>query len=158
MLTAWYIRQEALLGPTTGLGRVLAAKVASDELVLAPVFNAAYLGFTAAAEGRPARAAVEDNIWDVMLHDWAVWPAAMTICFLKVPVRARPMYVAFVGAAWNIFLSSRAHAGKSDVLPISPELNRRLSALPRRMSTKRRGRRDGKSPKGNMPMQDLVRG
>ena len=53
-----------------------------------------------------------------MFADWMVWPGVMVVCFLKVPVKFRPAYVAFVGVGWNTFLAYKAH---SELTVVDPE-------------------------------------
>jgi hypothetical protein len=116
LLTRWYLFTEALCGPTSGVGMVLAKKVALDEFVLAPVFNSAYLTYAALNNGDSVEESLKENLTEVMLADWAVWPGVMVVCFLKVPVQLRAVYVAVVGVGWNMFLAYKAHAALSNDL------------------------------------------
>jgi len=99
-----------LCGATQGVGIVLAQKVAMDEFLLAPFFNGGYLSYAALTSGESVRESLNDNFWDVMYADWMVWPSVMVVCFLKVPVKFRPGYVALVGVGWNTYLAYKAHS------------------------------------------------
>lgn len=109
ILTRWYIFTEALCGPAVTVGKALAQKLALDEFVWAPLVNSGYLLCSAFRRGESITEELREKLPAVMLADWAVWPCAMTVGFLKVPVQYRPGYVALVGVAWNTFLSYKAH-------------------------------------------------
>ena len=105
VITQWYVMLERILGPCTGVGKVLAAKILADELILGPAFNGSYLAFHAAYSGEDIKQSLSNNFVPTMMADFVIWPPAMYFGFLKMSAAVRPAYVATVGVMWNGILS-----------------------------------------------------
>eukprot|EP00658_Telonema_sp_P-2_P039365 TRINITY_DN28168_c0_g1_i1.p1 TRINITY_DN28168_c0_g1~~TRINITY_DN28168_c0_g1_i1.p1 ORF type:complete len:179 (+),score=39.31 TRINITY_DN28168_c0_g1_i1:168-704(+) len=119
VITNWYIMLERVLGPCTGVGKVLALKILADEIILGPCFNGSYLAFHAWFSGEGVQQSLSQNFVPTMLADFAIWPPAMYFGFLKMSAAVRPAYVASVGVMWNGVLS---YMGRRDVPEIDPAL------------------------------------
>jgi len=112
VITRWYVMLERILGPCTGVGKVLLLKIMADEFILGPCFNGGYLAFHAWFSEEDIKQSLCQNFVPTMMADFLIWPPAMYFGFLKVSSAARPAYVATVGVLWNGILS---YMGRRDV-------------------------------------------
>merc|ERR1711865_1190318 len=115
VITQWYVMLERILGPCKGVGKVLAAKILADELILGPMFNGSYLAFHAAYSGEDIKQSLSNNFVPTMMADFIIWPPAMYFGFLKMGAAVRPAYVATVGVMWNGILSYMGRREVSEV-------------------------------------------
>ena len=81
------------------------AKVATDQLVMAPLFNPLFVTALFPMEGRPAEAwpAIKDIYVDMMLSNYKLWPAAQAVNFFFVPVQFQVLASNFIDLANNGF-------------------------------------------------------
>lgn len=83
------------------------AKVATDQLVMAPLFNPLFVTALFTMEGRPAEAwpAIKDIYVDMMLSNYKLWPAAQAVNFFFVPVQFQVLASNFIALVWNTYMS-----------------------------------------------------
>lgn len=112
VITTWYRMLEKVIGKCHGVGPALFKKILADEIILGPVFNGSYLAYHAFLANESVPQSLEQNFIPTMLADFAIWPPAMFIGFLRVSTAARPAYVAAVGVCWNAILS---YMGRRDL-------------------------------------------
>lgn len=105
VITNWYRMLEKVIGKCNGVGPALFKKILADEIILGPVFNGSYLSYHAFLANESVPQSLQQNFVPTMLADFAIWPPAMFIGFLRVSTAARPAYVAAVGVCWNAILS-----------------------------------------------------
>ncbi|KAI9015358.1 hypothetical protein DFJ74DRAFT_679871 [Hyaloraphidium curvatum] len=103
----WYLVLEAIYGASATLRSSL-AKMATDQIVAAPAFTAAFFAVNAGLEGKGTREIgerVRRDLWGTLKANWALWPAALTLNFLFVPQPLRVLYVNALGLVWGSYLS-----------------------------------------------------
>ncbi|SCW02565.1 LAFE_0F09252g1_1 [Lachancea fermentati] len=88
----------------------LILRVGTDQLFFAPSVIPFYFGTITLMEGKSledAKVKIQQNWWNILLTNWAVWPLFQVFNFSIVPVQHRLLAVNFVAIFWNTFLSSR---------------------------------------------------
>jgi len=94
-------------------GLAVAKRVAADQLLMAPVGLALFLGsmgyMEAHAEGRDAGVHVTHKFRDLygsaLAANWQVWPLAQVVNFRYMPLAYRVPFQATCGIFWNLYLS-----------------------------------------------------
>lgn len=96
-----------------GRGRAaVGAKVACDQLLFAPPFNAAFIGGVGALEGETRVVArVRGAIGETLRANWMLWPAAQAVNFALVPREWQMIYVNTVALGWSVALAYITHKG-----------------------------------------------
>ncbi|KAA1468585.1 hypothetical protein DENSPDRAFT_912358 [Dentipellis sp. KUC8613] len=95
-----------------GSGKVsftaLSKRVACDQLVMAPIGLAFFLGSMGVMEGRSPeqiRGKFRDLFKGAMIANWNVWPAAQFINFRYMPLAYRVPFQQSCGVFWTLYLS-----------------------------------------------------
>jgi len=83
----------------------VAARVAADQLLFAPVMIQVFLRSMATMEGVSAQEKVDKSWWPALQANWMVWPFVQGINFTFVPLQYRVLAVNVVSIGWNCFLS-----------------------------------------------------
>jgi len=86
----------------------LTKRVVSDQLFMAPLGIAAFIGSMGVMEGRSSQAIAEkyqDMFKTALLTNWKVWPLAQLINFRYVPLAYRVPFSQTCGIFWNLYLS-----------------------------------------------------
>lgn len=121
---AWHRALDARILPRapTSLAAV-AAKLAADQLLFAPVATALLFAFLKVAEGDPAAALpfVAANWWRTLKANWCLWPAANLVAFAAIPADLRILYANAVGVLWCCYVSIACNGPAS--LPPPPPLD-----------------------------------
>lgn len=87
-------------------------KLLSDQLLFAPVFNAAFIVGVGSLEGNPLKEVAETvrtKFWPSMKANWTLWPAAQVVNFALVPKTFQIVYVNCVALVWSVILAYIAH-------------------------------------------------
>ena len=103
----WFGLLARLYPASMGHGRSMMAKVATDQLVMAPLFNPLFVTALFTMEGRPSEAwpAIKDIYVDMMLSNYKLWPAAQAVNFFFVPVQFQVLASNFIALVWNTYMS-----------------------------------------------------
>lgn len=109
---AFYDWLDANLFPNSSKSiKAVAAKIAVDQLVYAPIFTCLlYIWLTAGSgnvDGIPA--VLQEKVVQTLMANFAVWPLAHGLNFYFVPTEQRILYNNFVGVCWTTWLSCMAH-------------------------------------------------
>ncbi|KAF9036482.1 hypothetical protein BDZ89DRAFT_1130120 [Hymenopellis radicata] len=94
--------------PSQSNSKALAKRVAYDQLVVAPLGLAAFLGSMGIMEGRSASQTAErfrDLYKPAILANWGVWPLVQFCNFAVVPLAYRVPFQATCGVFWTVYLS-----------------------------------------------------
>ncbi|KAJ3336060.1 hypothetical protein HDU93_003799 [Gonapodya sp. JEL0774] len=103
----WYILLDHVLGSSMS-GDVAIAKVAVDQILMAPVSTAiffAYQGMLQQWTRRRIQAKLEQDLWPTLVANWALWPVVLLVSFMLVPLDFRVLWMNVVGLGWNTYLS-----------------------------------------------------
>ena len=122
----WYLTLEKWFGSGVTVQSTI-KKVATDQLLFAPIFSAAIIGvigtsqsitnlaFSAKADRNKYAAFREDissvgiklkaDYKDVLITGWKIWPATQIVNFYLVPFLLRPLVVSIVALFWNTYLA-----------------------------------------------------
>ncbi|KAF8922299.1 hypothetical protein CPB85DRAFT_1209269 [Mucidula mucida] len=98
----------SILNPSQSNSKALAKRVAYDQLVVAPLGLAAFLGSMGIMEGRSASQTVErfrDLYKPALLANWGVWPLVQFCNFSVIPLAYRVPFQAMCGVFWTVYLS-----------------------------------------------------
>ncbi|KAJ3526130.1 hypothetical protein NM688_g8298 [Phlebia brevispora] len=88
--------------------RALGKRVAADQLIMAPVGLAIFLGSMGIMEGRDKRHIQEkyqDLFRPLIAANWQVWPLAQLINFRFMPLPYRVPFQSTCGVFWTLYLS-----------------------------------------------------
>lgn len=86
----------------------LTKRVAADQLIMAPVGLALFIGAMGAMEGRTRSQIKEkykDMYGDAIVANWKVWPIAQTVNFRYMPLPYRVPFSQACGVLWTLYLS-----------------------------------------------------
>lgn len=83
----------------------IAARVACDQLIFAPIMINVFLRSMAVMEGTSAQAKIDKSYWETLKANWMVWPFIQAVNFKFVPLDFRVLAVNIVSIGWNSFLS-----------------------------------------------------
>lgn len=102
--TTWYafLARRINLSSTNA---TIAARVAADQFVFAPVNMALFLGSMAALEGQSVSGRLRKAWAKGMVNNFLVWPWVQGVNFRFVPLEHRVLVVNFVALGWNCYLS-----------------------------------------------------
>jgi hypothetical protein len=53
--------------------------------------------------------AIKEKLWETMLANWKLWPAAQLITFTLIPMDFRMVWVMFVNMFWQVYLNNMQH-------------------------------------------------
>ncbi|CRK38978.1 Protein SYM1 like protein [Verticillium longisporum] len=81
-------------------------RVATDQLVFAPVMIGVFLSSMATLEGTSPKAKLEKSYFPALTANWMVWPAVQAFNFALVPLQHRLLFVNVISIGWNCFLSA----------------------------------------------------
>jgi Mpv17 / PMP22 family len=89
--------------------RLLASRVAIDQLLFAPAFTAAWLvALRMLEQGHPKHIdliSLRASVPDIVVANWALWVPAQLVNFAVVPLKFQVLYSNVVALAWNVYLS-----------------------------------------------------
>lgn len=89
-------------------GLAVAKRVASDQLFMAPIGLALFIGAMGTLEGQDLphiRRKFKDLYSSALMANWQVWPLAQVVNFRYMPLVARVPFQATCGIFWNLYLS-----------------------------------------------------
>ncbi|KAF2258436.1 hypothetical protein CC78DRAFT_537750 [Lojkania enalia] len=102
--TTWYgILQRHINLSTTN--RTIAARVACDQIVFAPVNMGIFLSSMAYMEGSSIKDKLNKAYVPGMINNFLLWPWVQSVNFKFVPLEHRVLVVNFVALGWNCYLS-----------------------------------------------------
>ncbi|KAI0662604.1 hypothetical protein C8Q70DRAFT_959874 [Cubamyces menziesii] len=88
--------------------RALARRVGADQLFMAPIGLALFIGSMGAMEGRSPKH-IEERYKDLykpaLIANWQVWPLAQLINFRYMPLPYRVPFQSTCGVFWTLYLS-----------------------------------------------------
>ncbi|KAH9853170.1 hypothetical protein C2E23DRAFT_729080 [Lenzites betulinus] len=100
------------VGNSTGKGKVslraLARRVGADQLFMAPIGLALFIGSMGVMEGRDAShigQRYQDLYKPAILANWQVWPVAQLVNFRFMPLPYRVPFQSTCGVFWTLYLS-----------------------------------------------------
>ncbi|KAI0724326.1 hypothetical protein C8T65DRAFT_563362 [Cerioporus squamosus] len=88
--------------------RALARRVGADQLLMAPVGLALFIGSMGVMEGRDAKhigRRYKDMYKPALIANWQVWPVAQLINFRFMPLPYRVPFQSTCGVFWTLYLS-----------------------------------------------------
>lgn len=83
----------------------IAARVACDQLIFAPVMINVFLRSMATMEGTDMQEKVDKTYWAALKANYMIWPFVQAVNFKFVPLDYRVLAVNVVSIGWNCFLS-----------------------------------------------------
>jgi len=111
VLRTWYgFLERRIVMKTPAMTAV--AKMATDQLIFAPIFLFNFMGLMGVLNGLNSRQIETDlrnNYGDVMLRNYQLWPAAQLINFGLVPLQHRVLFAQCVAVFWNTYLSFKTN-------------------------------------------------
>ncbi|KAI0824119.1 hypothetical protein BC628DRAFT_1323069 [Trametes gibbosa] len=108
--------------------RALARRVGADQLFMAPIGLALFVGSMGVMEGRDAShigQRYQDLYKPAILANWQVWPVAQLINFRFMPLPYRVPFQSTCGVFWTLYLSL-LNAKESEVQDRTDSLRRTL--------------------------------
>ncbi|KAI0359173.1 hypothetical protein OH77DRAFT_1395873 [Trametes cingulata] len=88
--------------------RALARRVGADQLFMAPIGLALFIGSMGVMEGRDAKhikRRYEDLYKPALIANWHVWPVAQLVNFRFMPLPYRVPFQSTCGVFWTLYLS-----------------------------------------------------
>ncbi|KAI0639179.1 hypothetical protein C8Q77DRAFT_1046186 [Trametes polyzona] len=88
--------------------RALARRVGADQLFMAPIGLALFIGSMGVMEGRSRKHIVrryEDLYKPALIANWQVWPLAQLVNFRFMPLPYRVPFQSTCGVFWTLYLS-----------------------------------------------------
>ncbi|KAF2868725.1 hypothetical protein BDV95DRAFT_609636 [Massariosphaeria phaeospora] len=95
----------------------IAARVACDQFVFAPINMGVFLSSMAYLEGSSPTERLKKAYVPGMTKNFLVWPWVQALNFKFVPLEHRVLVVNFVALGWNCYLSYLNSGGGTAVLP-----------------------------------------
>lgn len=89
-------------------GVAVAKRVAADQLIMAPIGLALFIGSMGTLEGQDLphiKRKFKDMYSSTLMANWQVWPLAQIVNFRYMPLPARVPFQATCGIFWNLYLS-----------------------------------------------------
>jgi len=105
-LRLWYGVLDRYIVYTGAKGTLM--KVATDQLLFAPTFVAAFMSTIALLNGESVdkiKTRLEQDYCNVLTTNWKVWPLFQTVNFYFVPLQHRVLAAQIVALFWNVYLS-----------------------------------------------------
>jgi len=86
-------------------------KTAAEQFTIGPLEVAFFIGWVHVLSGRVQELPEKyrNDLWPVVLANWAVWVPAQIINFSLVPEPLRVLYICLLSTLWNGFLSYVSH-------------------------------------------------
>jgi len=107
-----FLEHQFPLRPATSSGKVsikaLSKRVACDQLIMAPIGLAAFIGSMGIMEGRDGKHIKQkysDIFFPALMANWQVWPLAQLINFRYMPLAYRVPFQSTCGVFWTLYLS-----------------------------------------------------
>ncbi|EJD55313.1 hypothetical protein AURDEDRAFT_78349 [Auricularia subglabra TFB-10046 SS5] len=106
-----FLEHQFPMHPSKGRSRnfvQLAKRVASDQIVMAPLGLTVFLGSMGLMEGRSSGEISQkyrDLFWPVLFTNWKVWPAVQFVNFKFIPLAFRVPFQSSCGCFWTLYLS-----------------------------------------------------
>lgn len=91
--------------------RLVLSQIALDQLLMTPVLFTLMFPIVGIIKKRSFKGfadgidEIKRKLWDTLLINWKIWPAAMAIGFWFVPMAYQVLYVNCIGVFWSIILS-----------------------------------------------------
>ncbi|PCH33428.1 hypothetical protein WOLCODRAFT_64036 [Wolfiporia cocos MD-104 SS10] len=88
--------------------RALSKRVAADQLIMAPIGLALFIGSMGVMEGRDGphiRRKYSDMFAPALVTNWQVWPIAQLVNFRFMPLAYRVPFQSSCGVFWTLYLS-----------------------------------------------------
>ncbi|RDX56102.1 hypothetical protein OH76DRAFT_1460747 [Lentinus brumalis] len=108
----FFLERHFPLRPVGGSGKVslraLARRVGADQLFMAPIGLALFIGSMGVMEGRDAKhigKRYSDMYKPALIANWQVWPVAQLINFRFMPLPYRVPFQSSCGVFWTLYLS-----------------------------------------------------
>ncbi|ESZ98317.1 hypothetical protein SBOR_1310 [Sclerotinia borealis F-4128] len=92
----------------------MAARVAADQCVVAPISLGVFLTTMSVLEGTDPKKKLETNYTTALQKNYMIWPAVQAVNFKLVPLEHRVLVVNIVSLGWNCYLSY-LNGRKSDI-------------------------------------------
>ncbi|KAM3083965.1 Protein required for ethanol metabolism [Clarireedia jacksonii] len=83
----------------------IAARVAADQCILAPLNLGMFLSVMSVLEGVSPKEKIEANYSTAIQKNYMIWPAVQAINFKLIPLEHRVLVVNIVSLGWNCYLS-----------------------------------------------------
>ena len=86
-----------------------------DQLLMAPIFIATFMTSLSALENgrdtdlREIKEKLNNDWWDIIKTNWAVWVPAQAVNFGFIPPQYQVLFSNFIGLQWNIYLSYKTN-------------------------------------------------
>ncbi|KAF7732139.1 Protein required for ethanol metabolism [Apophysomyces ossiformis] len=107
VLSTWYRFLELNIKASTPF-KTLAAKVAMDQCIFAPVFIGTFFSVQGLFEGKSVneiRSKLENGYTTALMSNYKLWPAVQFFNFYFTPLNYRLMVSNLVSLGWNAYLS-----------------------------------------------------
>jgi Mpv17 / PMP22 family len=111
--------------------RLLASRVAIDQLLFAPAFTVVWLVALRMLEQGYHQIEWESlraSVPDIVVANWALWVPAQLVNFAVVPLKFQVLYSNVVALAWNVYLS---YTTSTSSIRTSPNRDRSTLEAPR---------------------------
>jgi len=103
--TTWFrLLQRRVVVPGSP-NATIAARVACDQLVFAPVFIGVFLSSMALLEGGSPADKLRKNYLSALRANYMIWPFVQGVNFKLVPLEHRVLFVNVISIGWNCYLS-----------------------------------------------------
>ncbi|KAL5414292.1 Protein required for ethanol metabolism [Paraphaeosphaeria minitans] len=111
--TKWYtfLANRVSLSTTN---RTIAARVAADQFVFAPINMTCFLSSMAYFEGSSVKDKLNKAWVPGMTNNFLLWPWVQAVNFKFVPLEHRVLVVNFVALGWNCYLSYLNSSGSAE--------------------------------------------
>lgn len=83
----------------------VAAQIALDQGVFAPVMIGVFLSSMALLEGGKPQDKLDKNYKNALTSNYMVWPAVQAVNFKYMPLEHRVLFVNVISIGWNCYLS-----------------------------------------------------
>jgi hypothetical protein len=100
------------------------ARLAADQIIMAPLFSASFFVIQGALEGRSSSditSRVLSLTWPTLLMNYKIWPLTQFINFYLIPLQLRVLFLNAIGFGWNIFLSQMNNQSEIEKSIETPE-------------------------------------
>ncbi|KAG2501722.1 hypothetical protein HYH03_000222 [Edaphochlamys debaryana] len=101
----WYNLLEHLMPIKTTA--TFLTKVASNQLILAPITLSSVFAFNLALTGQAGNIGnkIRNDLWPNMQNGWKFWIPAASLNFYCVPLKYQVLYMSACGVLWTAYLS-----------------------------------------------------
>ena len=103
----WYLSMEEMLGSSVTLVNTF-RKVGIDQLGFAPFLTAGILTYVGKLQGQTIsdiQAKLRNELKNIVITGWKIWPTVQIINFYFVPFLVRPLVVGAIALVWNTYLA-----------------------------------------------------